>query len=207
MTEINETEPIQGFEDLNQLDLLFETYRLRKIRKKLNSKLTSFEKLLKSEINSKNQYKFQALKTVITENNANYRKVTSQLKNWNNVFKLNELLEENNQYITNLNRERKKGHLDSESYELTKGHYLQKIIDIKRHFSDLKIVAYSYFEEIKDELFDLEDERIQLITDRARKVINKNDFTEKIIENGKSKYQLEEKLAFLQAKIIDYQLE
>ncbi|MHA1932358.1 MAG: hypothetical protein ACW96X_07440, partial [Promethearchaeota archaeon] len=88
MIEIRIKEPIQRFEDYNQLDLLFETYRLRKIRKKLNSKLKSFEKSLTSEDSTKIQYKFQVLKAVITENEGNYRQVTSQLKNWNNVFNL-----------------------------------------------------------------------------------------------------------------------
>jgi hypothetical protein len=207
MTEIETKKPIQRFEDFNQLNLLFETYRLRKIRKKLNLKLNSFEKLLASEDNTKIQYKFQALKTVITENEATYRQVASQLKNWNNVFKLSELLEQNNQYINNLNKERKKGHLDSESYEITKGHYLQKLIDIKNNFSDLKTVARSYYQEVKDELINLEDKRIQLITERARKAINKKDFTKKIRENDKSKHELEEKLAFLKVKIIEYQLD
>ncbi|MHA2181061.1 MAG: hypothetical protein ACXAAH_06540 [Promethearchaeota archaeon] len=207
MTEIRIKEPIQRFEDYYQLDLLFETYRLRKIRKKLNSKLKSFEKSLTSEDSTKIQYKFQVLKAVITENEGNYRQVTSQLKNWNNVFNLSELLEQNNLYITNLNKERKKGHIDSESYEITKGHYLQKLIDIKNNFSDLKTVARSYFQEIKDELINLEDKRIQLITERARKTINKNDFNEKIRENDKSKHELEEKLAFLKVKIIEYQLD
>ncbi|MHA2039298.1 MAG: hypothetical protein ACW972_07655 [Promethearchaeota archaeon] len=207
MTEIKVKEPIQRYEDYNQLDLLFETHRIRKIRKKLNSKLNSIEKSLVSENNSKIQYKFQALKTVITENEANYRNIMGQLKNWNNVFKLTELLEQNNQYITNLNKERKKGHIDSESYEITKGHYLQTIINIKSNFTELKTLARSYFQEIKNELINFEDKRIQLITERAGKLISKNDFNEKIIENDKIKHGLEEKLAFLKVKIIDYQLD
>ena len=207
MTEIKRTEPFQKIEGLNQLDLLFEIYRLKKIRKKLSSKLISFEKLLKSEDQTKIKHKFQALKIVITENDAKYRNVTSQVKSWNNVFKLSKLLEQNNRYIVNLNREKKKGHIDSESYELTKGHYLQKIIDIKSNFDDLKTLARSYFQELKDEVINFEDRRIQLITERAKKMITKNDFKEKIAENDNSKHHLEEKLAFLKAKIIDFQLE
>jgi len=207
MTEIKITEPFQKIEGLNQLDLLFEIYRLKKIRKKLSSKLISFEKLLKSEDQTKIKHKFQALKIVITENDAKYRNVTSQVKSWNNVFKLSKLLEQNNRYIVNLNREKKKGHIDSESYELTKGHYLQKIIDIKSNFDDLKTLARSYFQELKDEVINFEDRRIQLITERAKKMITKNDFKEKIAENDNSKHHLEEKLAFLKAKIIDFQLE
>lgn len=207
MTEIKITEPFQKIEGLNQLDLLFEIYRLKKIRKKLSSKLISFEKLLKSEDQTKIKHKFQALKIVITENDAKYRNVTSQVKSWNNVFKLSKLLEQNNRYIVNLNREKKKGHIDSESYELTKGHYLQKIIDIKSNFDDLKTLARSYFQELKDEVINFEDRRIQLITERAKKMITKNDFKEKIAENDNSKHHLEENLAFIKVKIIDFQLE
>ena len=207
MTEIKLNEPIRKFEDLNQLDLLFEIYRLRKIRKKLSSKLNSVEKLLKSEDQAKIKHKFLALKTVITENEVKYRNVTLQVKNWNNIFNLTKLLEQNNRYILNLNREKKKGHIDSESYELTKGHYLQKIIDIKSNFDDLKTLAHSYFQELKDEIINFEDKRIQIITERAKKMITKNDFKEKIAENDNSKHHLEKKLAFLQSKIIDFQLE
>lgn len=207
MTEIKIKEPNQKVEDFNQLDLLFEIYRLKKIRRKLSSKLNSIEKLLKSEEQPKIQYKFQALKMVITENDENYRKITSQLKNCNNIFNIPKFLEQNNQYIVNLNKERKKGHIDSESYELTKGYYLQKIIDVKSNFDDMKTLARSYFQELKDKLINLEDKRIQLITERTKKAITKNDFNEKITENDNSKHHLEEKLAFLSVKIIDYQLE
>lgn len=207
MTEIKLSKPIQELEYLNQLDLLFEVYRLKKIRKKLNSKLSSIEKLLKSEDQTKIKHKFQALKIVITENDVKYRNVTSQVKNENNIFNLSKLLEQNNNYIVNLNREKKKGQIDSESYELTKGHYLQKMIDIKSNFDYLKSLACSYFQELKDEVINFEDRRIQLITERAKKLITKNDLKEKISENDNSKYILEEKLAFLKAKIIDYQLE
>ncbi len=207
MTEIKLNEPIQKFEHLNQLDLLFEIYRLRKIRKRLNSKLKSIEKLLKSEDHTKIKHKFEALKIIITENDAKYRNVISQVKNWNNVFNLSKLLKQNNQFIVNLNREKKKGHIDSESYELTKGHYLQKIINIISNFEDLKSLAHSYFQELKEEVINFEDKRIQLITERAKKLITKNDLKEKITENDNSKHLLEEKLAFLKAKIIDYQLE
>ena len=207
MTEINIKEPIQKLEDYNQLDLLFEIYRLKKIKKKLSSKLDFVEKLLESEEKSKIQYKFEALKMVINENDINYKKATSQLKKWNDVFKLSKLLEQNNQYILNLKKEKKKGHVDPEAYEITKGHYLQKIIDIKNNFDGLKTLARSYFQDLKDTLTNFEDNRIQLITDREKKRISKNDFKEKIMENDNSKHLLEQKLAFLKAKIIDYQLE
>ena len=206
MTELNIKEPIQKLEDYNQLDLLFEIYRLKKIRKKLRSKLDSIEKLFESEEKSKIQYKFEALKMVINENEINYKKATDQLKEWNNVFKLSKYLEQNNQYILNLEKEKKKGHIDPEAYELTKGHYLQKIINLKNNFKELKTLALSYFQELKDDLINFEDKRIQLITDRAKKKIFKSDFKEKIVENNNSKHLLEQKLVFLKAKIIDYQL-
>ena len=207
MTEIKFQEPFQKLKDPNQLDLLFELYRLKKIRKKLNSKLNSLEKSLKSEVQSKIHYEFQALKRFVTENGTEYRKVLSKVNDWNNIFKLNNLLEQNNQYIINLNKERKKGHIDAKSYELTKGHYLQQMIDIKSNFDNLKTLACSYFHELKVEIINLEDKRIVLITERAKKTITKNDFKEKMTENDNSKHLLEEKLAFLKAKIIDYQLE
>ena len=207
MEEIKKNNLIQKTNDFNQLDILFEIHRLKKIRKKLSSKLNSVEKLLKSDNQKKFKQKFQALKVVIAENDEKYRNANSQVNNWNNVFKLSKLLEKNNRYIVNLNRERKKGHIDSESYELTKGHYLQKIIDIKSNLDDLKTLAQSYFQELKEELINLEDERIRLITEKVKKAITKKDFKDQIMENDNFKHVLEEKLAFLQVKIIDYQLE
>lgn len=207
MTEIKINDPIQKIDDFNQLDLLFKIHRLKKIRKKLSSKLNSIEKLLKSDDQKKFKQKFQVLKVVMAENSEKYRNATSQVNNWNNVFTLSKLLEENNQYIVNLKNERNKGHLDSESYELTKGHYLQKIIDIKSNFNNLKSLARSYFHELKEEIINLEDERIRLITEKAKKTITKKDFKDQLMENDNSKHVLEEKLAFLQVKIIDYQLE
>jgi len=207
MTEIKILEPIQKTKDFNQLDLLFKIHRLKKIRRKLSSKLSSIEQLIISENQENYKHRFQALKTIISENDINYKQVTSQLKDCNNLYKFCNILKENNQYLLNLKKERKKGRIDSEAYELTKGHYLQKIIDIKNNFEDLKTIARLYFQELKDEVISSEDKRIQIITERTKKAINKKEFNEKIKENDDSKQLLEEKLAFLKVKIIDYELE
>ena len=71
----------------------------------------------------------------------------------------------------------------------------------------MKSLARSYFHELKEEIINLEDERIRLITEKAKKTITKKDFKDQLMENDNSKHVLEEKLAFLQVKIIDYQLE
>ena len=139
MTELKFKEPLQEIKQYYQLELLFEIYRLRIARKKLISKLKSFKKLLKSGNTSNIQYKFEALKVVITENDTHHKKLILKVDADCNLFELIKNLEECELYIRNLTKERKKKRVNLETFEITKGHYLQKMIDIKDNMRLLKI--------------------------------------------------------------------
>jgi len=130
MTEITFNSPVQESKQLNQLDLLFEIYRLRIVRKKLTSKLKSFEKLLKSGKTINIGYKLEALKAIITENNTQLKNLLAKVDSNSNLFDLSKDLKECELYIQNLTKERKKKRIDHKTFELTKGHYLQKILNI-----------------------------------------------------------------------------
>ena len=139
MTELKFKEPLQEVKRFYQLDSLFEIYRLRIVRKKLISKLKSFEKLLKSGNTSNILYKFEALKVVITENDYYLKNLILKVDADCNLFELIKNLEECELYIENLTKERKKKRVNLETFEITKGHYLQKMIDIKDNMRLLKI--------------------------------------------------------------------
>ena len=191
----------------NQLELLFEAYKLRNSRKKLRKKLKALKKMIKQDGNKNLANKIEAFKIVSTENNAKFEDIMFRLKTSYNIFKLVNELESNQQYLTNLNKERKKGRIDMEQYEITKGYYLQKIIDINDSINQLKDIARSYYQELKEKLIMLEDQRIRLVTEKLRKMINKEDLNQKSNEIESLKHQLEEKLAFLEVEIIDLELE
>ena len=203
----NKIKPIFEDERFEQLKLLFEVYKLRNIREKLRKKLKSLEKMIKREYNKDFAKKFEAFKIVSTENNAKLEDIMSKLKNSYNIFKLVNELKNNQQYLTSLNRGRRKGYIDVEQYEITKGYYLQNIIDIHEWINQLKDIAISYFQELKDELIIIEDRRIRLTTEKLRKIITKEEFNQKSDEIESLKHQLEEKLAFLEVEIIDLELE
>ena len=207
MTEISTNKPIQDLTHSNQLDLLFEIYWLRKVRKQLNSKLTSVEKLLKSARTLNISYKLEALKTVITENNTQLKDLLAKVDGNSNLFDLTKNLKECELYIENLMKERKKKHIDLETFELTKGHYLQKILDIQDSLRQLKTSASTYSRDLREELIMLEDQRIRLTTEKMRRNITKDEFKEKSQEIEKMKQKLEDKLAFLKVEIIDLNLE
>ncbi len=206
MIETEFKEHLKESELFNQFNLLFEIYKLKKVRELLSSKLNTIEKLLKSGHNSNILYKFEALKVVITGNDNSYKNLTAELIDEYNVFDLIKRLEENILYLENLDRERKKKHIDSESYEITKGYYLQKLIDTKDNLRQLKKQALSYYQELKDKLITLEDQRIILATEKERKKLTKEEYKVELKIIEKFKQEIEEQLAFLNVKIIDYDL-
>jgi len=210
MTELDyssKIKPIFQDEQFNQLELLFEIYSLKNVREKLRKKLKSLEKMIIRGYTRNIAKKIEALKVISTENSDRFNKIMSNLKPSYNVFKLVKELENNKQYLANLNKERKKGRIDLEQYEITKGYYLQKLIDINDHINHLKDIAISYFQELKGKLIMLEDQRIRLVTEKLRKKITKEQFNQKSNEIESIKHQLEEKLAFLEVEIIDLELE
>ncbi len=209
ITEIeysDEDKPIFRDERFEQLELLFEVYKLRNIRERLRKKLKSLEKMLKRE-NTKNFVnEIEAFKVVSTENNAKYKDIMSRLKTSYNIFMLVSKLENNQYYLMNLNNERNKEQITIEQYEITKGYYLQKLIDINDSINKLKDNAMSYFQQLKDELINLEDQSIRLTTEKLRKRINKEEFNQKSEKIEVLKHQIEEKLAFLEVEIIDLEI-
>ena len=209
VTEIkynNKIKPTFLDERFEQLNLLFEVYKSRNIREKLRKKLKSFEKMIKRDYDSKLANKIEAFKIVSIENNAKFEDKVSRLKTSYNIFKLAKELENNNYYLANLDKERKKGRIDVEQYEITKGYYLQKLLDIHDSINHLKDIATTYFQVLKEKLIILEDHRIRLTTEKLRKVITKEEFNQKSYEIESRKQQLEEKLAFLEVEIIDFEL-
>ena len=210
LTEIeysNKIKPILRDERFKQLDLLFEVYKLRNIREKLRKKLKSLEKMIKRDCDQNLSNKIEAFKIISTENSTNFEDKMSRLKTSYNIFKLAKELENNNHYLANLDKERKKGRIDVEQYEITKGYYLQKIIDINDSINLLKDIAILYFQELKENVIILEDHRIRLTTEKLRKMITKEEFNQKSDEIESLKHQFEEKLAFLEVEIIDLELE
>lgn len=205
MTEIKSKEQFQVLENLNQLDILFEIYKLREARKKIEFKLNSMKQKLKSSTCSKIKYSFRALKVIVRENNSKFKDLTAKIKSNNNLFELTKNLKENQIFLKNIENGQKKRRIEPETYELTKGYYLQRIIDTIDNLKQLKKSALSYLKESKNDLIDLEDQRIVITTDKMRKVITKEEYKEKLQEIENKKQEIEEKMAFLQVKIIDYE--
>ena len=189
-----------------QLDLLFKIYNLRNTRKKLRRKLKLLEKSMKRDTNGNFAIKIEAFKVISTENNTKFKDAMIKLETSYNIFKFAKELENYNQYLANLNKKRNKRLLDLNTYEITKGYYLQKIIDINDNVKHLKDLAVPYFQELKDELIMLEDQRIKLITEKLKKTIDKDKFAQESKEIEKLKLQKEEKLAFLMVEVIDFKL-
>ena len=209
MTEIEYIEKINPSlqkKQFLQLDLLFKIYNLRNTRKKLRRKLKILEKSMRRDNNVNFAIKIEAFKVISTENNIKFKDAMSKLENSYNIFKFAKELENYNQYLTNLNKKRNKRLLDLNSYEITKGYYLQKIIDINDNVKHLKDLAIPYFQELKDELIMLEDQRIKLITEKLKKAIDKDKFAQESKEIETLKLQKEEKLAFLMVEVIDFKL-
>ena len=203
MTEISYNNPTQDLPQSNQLDLLFEIYKLRIVRKRFTSKLKSFEKLLKSGRTLNIGYKFEALKVIITENDIQLKNLLAKVDGDCNLFDLTKNVKECELYIENLMKERKKNHIDPETFEITKGHYLQKILDIQDSLRQLKVSASAYSLELRDKLIALEDQRIRLTTEKMRRNITKEEFKKIKNEIENLKQIIEEKLAFLKVKILD----
>jgi hypothetical protein len=206
MTETKSNLFLYEKKQFNQLDLLYEIYKLRIVRKKLIFKLRSLEKTLKSRITSELEYKFEALKTIITENSTKLKNLLGKVGGNCNLFDLTKNFNKFELYIENLITELKKKHIDLETFELTKGHYLKQILDIQDCIRQLKVSASAYSRELREELIMLEDKRIRLTTEKMRKNITKEDFKEQLKEIDNLKQIIEEKLAFLKIEILDIKL-
>jgi len=90
MTEIEygkKIKPTFQAEQFEQLELLYEVFILRNIRKKLRKKLKSLEKMVKGEINKEINKKVEAFKIVSMENNVRFKELLSRLKLSYNIFK------------------------------------------------------------------------------------------------------------------------
>ena len=70
MTEIQLKELLPENEQFFQLDLLFENYSLREVRRKIKSKLNYIQRKLKSSSSPSINYSFEALKVIIIENSS-----------------------------------------------------------------------------------------------------------------------------------------
>ena len=210
MTEIessNRTKLKLQIEKYQQLELLFEIYNLKNIRERLRRKLKSIEKMIERDSERNIANKIEAMKVISTENNDRFKEIMSRLNPSYNIFKLVEELDKNKQYLVNLNKERKRGRIDIEQYEITKGYYLQKVIDIYESVDQLKDLTITYYDELKDELIMFEDQRIKLTTEKLRKMIVKEEFNQKSNEIESLKHQLIEKMAFFEIEILDLELE
>ncbi|MFX1569446.1 MAG: hypothetical protein ACFFCV_13875 [Promethearchaeota archaeon] len=210
MTEIEQSNTIKsGFQNelFQQLEGLFEVYLLKDIREKLRKKLKTLEKMIKGEINTKFANKLEAFKIISTEKNHKFKELMLRLEPRYNIFKLVRELKNNQQYLNNLDKERRKRHVDADQYEITKGYYLQKLIDIHESVDQLKEGAITYYQKLKGDLIMLEDRRIRLTTEKLRKKITKEEFKDKSNGIEVLKHNLEEKLAFLKVEIIDLEIE
>jgi len=210
MTEIkyrNKIKPTSKNEGFQQIELLFEVYKLRNNREKLRLKLKTLEKMIKREINKSLTNKIEAFKLVSAENNVKIKDIISELNISYNIFKMLEDLENNHHYLANLEEARKKRRVNAQEYEMAKGFYLQKSIDIYNSINQLKNIAILYFQELKDNLILLEDQHIKLTTEKLREKVSKEEFNQKSHEIESLKHQLEEKLAFLEVEIIDLELD
>ncbi|MFX1310053.1 MAG: hypothetical protein ACFE8C_10185 [Promethearchaeota archaeon] len=210
MTEIESSNKIKrssGSEQFEQIELLFEVYKLRENRKKLREKLKSFEKMIKSDINKDITKKVGAFRIVSAGNNEKFKEFMSRINPSYNIFKLLKDQRDNRCFLRNLEEAKKKKKVDLQQYEVTKGYYLQKLLEINNSIDHLKEVAISYYRELEDNLILFEDQRIKLTIEKLRKKITKEEFHQKSQELESLKHQLEEKLAFLEVEIIEKELD
>ena len=203
MTEIEIKELLHESEQFFQLDILFEIYKIKEVRKRIGSKLNSIQRKLKSSSSPSINYSLEALKVIVTKNNSRFKDLKAKINSKTDLFELIKNLEKNQIYLKNIEKDKKLLRTESETYELTRGYYLQRIIDIIDDLKQLKKSALSYYQELKNSIVGLEDQRIGINTDKMRKIITKEEFKVKHQKIEKDKQEIEEKMAFLHVKIID----
>ncbi len=203
MTEIEIKELLHESEQFFQLDILFEIYKIKEVRKRIGSKLNSIQRKLKSSSSPSINYSLEALKVIVTKNNSRFKDLKAKINSKTDLFELIKNLEKNQIYLKNIEKDKKLLRTEPETYELTRGYYLQRIIDIIDDLKQLKKSALSYYQELKNSIVGLEDQRIGINTDKMRKIITKEEFKVKHQKIEKDKQEIEEKMAFLHVKIID----
>ena len=191
-------------EGIEQLELVFQLYKEEEKKKELDKKLQLLKKDLKRADVKDISNKLKALKIVVREHKNRIKEFKSKIKESYNLFEIKRNVEKNDLYLKNLAKEYKKGELESNTYEITRIDYSQKIEKDLRNLKRLQLLARSLFRDLKSEAFALEKERIDLRLEWLRKNITKISYNKKKELIEKNKNLLRKKLIFLNSEIIDY---
>ena len=207
MSETSHDQEIEQFgqeKGIEQLELLFQLFNLRKRKKELIKELDLAKKGLKRGFVKEIANRVKNLKRNIRAYKSNFESLKSKIGASYNIFEIKKNLEENTRYLNNLTKTHKKGLIKASTYETTRIDYAQKIEKGLRYIKRLKLLAQPFFSDLKEEAYSLESERILLRSERLERILSRSDYSRQKKEIDKKKSLLRKKLAFLNSEIFDF---
>ena len=181
-----------------QLDLLFEAYKLQEQQEKLKKKLKELQKELKKNFPNQNIQRLKVLQILVKELAQKKEQVYSEILDSFNIFKMREQDNNLRGYLANLKKAFKKKKVDINTYRITNDHYKKQLNIHLKNFNKLKLLAKEYILLLKNEEIELNSEYNYK---KGRKL---NKKPKNIVTDYKNrKNVIKQKINFLNAEIID----
>ena len=186
-----------------QLDLLFEAYKVKGQQEKLKKKLKKLQKEIKKNLKEQNIHKFKALQVVIKEISQKKKFIFSKILDSFNLFKISDEVNNLRGYISELNKALKKKKINVNTYRITLDHYNKQLNFHQKNLDKLKMIAKEYILLLKNEEFELDAEYNfnALRKSKMKLLIKKSE--KKNIDYIISKNEIKQKIEFLNSKIIN----
>ena len=181
-----------------QLDLLFEVYKLQVHQERLRKKLKELLKDIKKNFPNQNIQKFRALQILVKELTQKKEQTYLEILDSFNIFKMREQVNNLRGYLAELNKAFKKKKIDVNTYRITNDHYKKQLNIRLKNLDRLKLLAKEY-------ILLLKNEEIELNADYNFKNTRKLDkkLGSKSTDYKNKKNVIKQKIDFLNTAIVD----
>ncbi|MGB5912293.1 MAG: hypothetical protein WBH31_13950 [Promethearchaeia archaeon] len=179
-----------------QLDLLFEAYKVKAQQEKLKKKLKKLQKELKKNLEEQNIHKFKALQVVIKETSQKKKLIFSQILDSFNVFKISDEVNNLRGYISELNKALKKRKINVNTYRITFDHYNTQLNFHQKNLDKLNVIAKEYILLLKNKELELDAEyNFDTLKKSKMKILKKRQQNNHVEYNNR-KNEIKQKINF-----------
>jgi len=183
-----------------QLNLLFEAYKIKGQQEKLKKKLNKLQKEIKKNLEKQNIQKFKALEVVVKTTIQKKGCIFSQILESFNIFKIKEKIKNLREYISELNRAFKNKRINVNAYRITLDHYNTQLNFQQKNLEKLKLIAKEYILLLKNEELELDAVySFNNLRKSKTKLLSK-----KSKNNSNCRKEIKQKIIFLKTVIINH---
>ncbi len=198
------TEILSDEEYFNQLDLLFELYKLKKQQNEIKIKLKELKKRVKRSTEEEASTQFKALKFMSNEVKLKLKKVNPQIREPYNFFEINSQIQNIKNYISELNKSFKRKEIDINTRLITFNYYKSQLEGYEKSLRRIRIVAEEYFFYLRNQKIELMANDSIMKKKMSRKKVTREEYKAFKKENSSKKDVNREVLSFLTEITLNY---